>query len=134
MCKLQKFLIELLYGIICCQVSCKKATSLHTHIKESIYIRVNNPTLNRNIGKFNLSHIWDRVLFNTPGLKLNNNKGQGQIHSNRQSPQCIPPMGQLQGQSEHALDSEHVLRGSYVHMNCSNARFVLRPYEVHSCE
>ena len=39
-------------------------------IKESIYIRVNNPTLNHNIGKYNLSHIWDRVLFNTPGLKL----------------------------------------------------------------
>ena len=38
--------------------------------KESIYIGVNNPTLNQNIGKYNLSHIWDRVLFNTPGLKL----------------------------------------------------------------
>ena len=39
-------------------------------IKESIYIKVNNPTLNQNIGKYNLSHIGDRVLFNTPGLKL----------------------------------------------------------------
>ena len=39
-------------------------------IKESIYIRVNNPTLNQNIGKYNLSHIQDRVLFNTPGFKL----------------------------------------------------------------
>ena len=39
-------------------------------IKESIYIRLNNPTLNQNIGKYNLSHIWHRVLFNTPGLKL----------------------------------------------------------------
>ena len=39
-------------------------------IKESIYIRVNNPTLNQNIVKYNLSHIWDIVLFNTPGLKL----------------------------------------------------------------
>ena len=39
-------------------------------IKESIFIRVNNPTLNQNIGKYNLNHIWDRVLFNTPGLKL----------------------------------------------------------------
>ena len=37
-------------------------------IKEAIYIRVNNPTLNRNIGKFNLNHIWDRVLLNTHGL------------------------------------------------------------------
>ena len=39
-------------------------------IKESIFIRVNNPTLNQNIGKYTLSYIWDRVLFNTPGLKL----------------------------------------------------------------
>ena len=39
-------------------------------IKESIFIGVNNPTLNRNIGKFNLPHIWDRVLLNTPGLNL----------------------------------------------------------------
>ena len=38
---------------------------------ESIYIRVNNPALNNNIGKFNLSHIWDRVLLNTKGLTLN---------------------------------------------------------------
>ena len=38
-------------------------------IKESIFIRVNNPTLNRNIGRFQLSHIWDRVLFGTPGIK-----------------------------------------------------------------
>ena len=34
-------------------------------IKESIYIRVNIPTLNQNIGKYNLSHIWDRAFFNT---------------------------------------------------------------------
>ena len=38
--------------------------------KESIVIWVNNPTLNNNIGKFNLTHIWDRVLFNTKGLNL----------------------------------------------------------------
>ena len=37
-------------------------------IKESIYIRVNNPTLHRNVGKNNLHHIWDRVLFNIPDL------------------------------------------------------------------
>ena len=33
-------------------------------IQEFIYIRVNNPTLNGNIGKYNLNHIWDRVLLN----------------------------------------------------------------------
>ena len=27
-------------------------------IKESIDMRVNSPTLNRNVGKFNLHHIW----------------------------------------------------------------------------
>ena len=31
-------------------------------IKEAIHNRVNNPALNRNIGKYNLPHIWDRVL------------------------------------------------------------------------
>ena len=39
-------------------------------IKESMYIRVNNPTLNQNIGKYSLNHIWDGDLFETPGLKL----------------------------------------------------------------
>ena len=35
-------------------------------IKEFSYIRVNNPTLNRNIGKYSLNHIWDRVLLKHP--------------------------------------------------------------------
>ena len=39
-------------------------------IKDSIFIRVNNPTLNRNIGKFQLSHIRDRILFSTCGIKV----------------------------------------------------------------
>ena len=38
-------------------------------IKESIFIRVNNPTLNRNVGTFQLSHLWDRVLFSILTLK-----------------------------------------------------------------
>ena len=44
--------------------------SLARNIKEFIFIRVNNSTLKRNIGKFNLPHIWDRVLLKTPGLNL----------------------------------------------------------------
>ena len=44
-------------------------------IKESIYIRVNTPTLNRNIGKFNLNHMLDRVYLNTAGLKMNSSNG-----------------------------------------------------------
>ena len=39
-------------------------------MKESIFFRVINPTLNRNIGMFNLPHIWDRVLLKTPGLNF----------------------------------------------------------------
>ena len=39
-------------------------------IKEALYIRVNNPSLNRNIGKYHLPHIWDEVLLNYSELKL----------------------------------------------------------------
>ena len=39
-------------------------------IKEDMYIRVNNPTLNRNIGKYNLPCPWDRVLHSTSELKI----------------------------------------------------------------
>ena len=39
-------------------------------IKEAIYIRVNNPSLNRNIGKYHLPRIWDEVLINIPELEL----------------------------------------------------------------
>ena len=52
------------------QIIGREGHNLAKNIKESIYIRVNNPSLNNNIGKFNLSHIWDRVLLNTKGLTL----------------------------------------------------------------
>ena len=50
------------------QIIGREGHNLARNIKESIYIKVNNPTLNNNIGKFNLSHIWDRVLLNTKGF------------------------------------------------------------------
>ena len=53
------------------QIIGREVHNLARNIKESIYIRVNNPTLNNNIGKFNLFHILDRVLLNTKGLTLN---------------------------------------------------------------
>ena len=34
-------------------------------ITEALYIRVSNPSLNRNIGKYHLPHIWYEVLLNT---------------------------------------------------------------------
>ena len=39
-------------------------------IKEALYIRVNNPSLNRNVGKCHLLHIWDEVLLNISELKI----------------------------------------------------------------
>ena len=44
--------------------------SLLRTIKEALYIRVNNPSLNRNIGKYHLPHIWDEVLLNISELNL----------------------------------------------------------------
>ena len=46
----------------------RESQDLTRLIKESIYIRASNPMLNRNIGKFQLSHVWDGVLFSTPNL------------------------------------------------------------------
>ena len=48
----------------------RKDQNLKRAIKEALFIRVNNPSLNRNIGKFHLPHIWNEVLFNTSELKL----------------------------------------------------------------
>ena len=48
----------------------REEQNLMRTIKEALYIRVNNPSLNRNIGKCHLPHIWDEVLFNTSELKL----------------------------------------------------------------
>ena len=48
----------------------REEQNLMRAIKEALYIRVNNPSLNRNIGKYHLPHIWYEVLFNTSELKL----------------------------------------------------------------
>ena len=37
---------------------------------EVMFIKVNDPSLNRNIGKYQVPHILDKVLFNPPGLHL----------------------------------------------------------------
>ena len=47
----------------------REDNNLARTIKESMYIRVNNPTLNKNIGKYNLPQIWDKILFSIPELK-----------------------------------------------------------------
>ena len=77
-------------------------------MKESIYIRVNNLTLNRNVGKYNLYHIWDRVLFNTPDLNINNENGHVHRASLSGHAQSIPTKRHLHRTIEHALNSEHM--------------------------
>ena len=44
--------------------------SIARTIKEAVLIRVNDPSLNRNIGKYQLPHILDEVLVKSPELKL----------------------------------------------------------------
>ena len=48
----------------------REEQNLSSLIKESMFIRVNNPSLNRNLGKYHLPHIWDEVLINNTELKL----------------------------------------------------------------
>ena len=65
------------------QIIGREGHGLTRNIKESILIRVNNPILNWNIGKFNLPHIWDRVLCNTPGHNLKRHvQTVGYVNSN----------------------------------------------------
>ena len=45
--------------------------SMTRAIREAMLIRVNDPSLNRNIGKYQLPHIWDEVLVRSPELQLN---------------------------------------------------------------
>ena len=70
------------------QIIWREGHSTARTIKESIYIRVNNLTLNRNIGKYNLHHIWDKVFLNTPGLKI---KRHAQAIGHAQNAHPSPP-------------------------------------------
>ena len=44
--------------------------SMARTITEAMLIRVNDPSLNRNIGKYQLPHIWDEVLGKSPKFQL----------------------------------------------------------------
>ena len=48
----------------------REGNNMARAFKEAIYIRVNNPIPNRNIGKYNVPHIWHRVLYSIPELKI----------------------------------------------------------------
>ena len=44
--------------------------SMARTIREAMLIRVNDPSLNRNIGKYQLPNIWHELLVKSPELKL----------------------------------------------------------------
>ena len=46
----------------------RKGNNMARAIREAIYIRVYNPTLNKNMGKYSLPHISDKVLYSIPEL------------------------------------------------------------------
>ena len=68
------------------------------------------------VGKYNLHHIWDRVLFNIPDLKINNDNGHVHRTSLSGHTQSIPTNRYLHrtiGHTGHALNLEHAHRTSY---------------------
>ena len=48
----------------------KEVNSHSRTIKESMFIHVHDPTLNRNLGKYQLPHTWDHLLQASPALQL----------------------------------------------------------------
>ena len=58
----------------------REGHSLGRSINESIFIRVNSPTLTRNVEKFNLPRISDRILFINLELKIKN-KQETRMHN-----------------------------------------------------
>ena len=46
----------------CFNIIHKEINSFSRIIKEAMFIRVHDPMLNRNLGKYQLPHIWDNIL------------------------------------------------------------------------
>ena len=120
------------------QIVGREGHGLARNIKESIFIRVNNPTLNRNIGKFNLTHMWDRVLLNTSGLNIkmhaqavgHANSNQPNIPTNLNQPNIPTHLGQPNSPVQFFTGSELAYRTSQNPLKVQYFRFSLRPDEV----
>ena len=54
----------------CFNIIHKETLGFSRTIKEAMFIRVNDPALNRNLGKYQLLHVWDSILQETPMLQL----------------------------------------------------------------
>ena len=51
-------------------IICKEVHSYSWTIKEAMFICVNDRTLKRNLGKYQLLHVWDNILQASPMLQL----------------------------------------------------------------
>ena len=54
----------------CFKIIHREPQGVTRNIKEAMFIRVNDTSLNRNIGKYQLPHIWYQILQDTPTLQL----------------------------------------------------------------
>ena len=54
----------------CFSLVYRKAQDTTRNIKEAMYIRAYDPSLNRNLGKYQLPHVWDQILQDTQALQL----------------------------------------------------------------
>ena len=104
-------------------------------LKNLIFINVNNPTLNRNIGKFNLPYIWDRVLLNTPGLTLKRH-AQAVVHANPNISLLTQPnlpmhLGQSNTPTQFLQVLSMLIEPLRTHIDAA-FQFSLRPDEIYS--
>ena len=53
----------------CFTIVHRESQAVTGNIKETMYIHVNDPSLSRNLGKYQLPHIWDQVLQDKPALQ-----------------------------------------------------------------
>ena len=54
----------------CFTIVDREAQGLTRNIKEAMYIKVSDPSLKRNLGKFQLPQVWDHIFKDTPSLQL----------------------------------------------------------------
>ena len=91
----------------------KEVTSHSRTIKEAMFIYMHDPTLNRNLGKYQLPRIWDHLLQVSPTLQC---KPSNYTHPYLTSPPstgspltCIPPALHIGGRGTYfSMVSTHV--------------------------
>ena len=54
----------------CFTIVDREVQGVTRNIKVAMYIHVSDPSLNRNLGKYQLPHTWDKILQYTPSLQL----------------------------------------------------------------